>query len=124
METLQNVVSKYKQNVSKKIEYDYIDRNYGVKSCLDSIYESFNFKKLQIIFLTNLCYLNTNQDQMNKILVGDYKNLFKRKAYTLDIDDIELDEPTIVNNNVVNNITNIITNNSALEEETWDQTDW
>lgn len=122
METLQDVVSNLKISICNKIEQDYISQNYGVKSCLDSMYENFNFKKLELIFLNNLCYLNPNSDQLNKILVGNYKNLFKRKLCALDVEDIELEEPTvIVNNTTVNNVTNI---SNPIEEDTWDQTDW
>lgn len=122
METLQDVVSNLKIAICNKIEYDYIDQNYGVKSCLDSIYENFNFKKLELIFLNNLCYLAPNEDQLNKILIGNYKNLFKRKLCALDVENIELEEPVIINNNTtVNNVTNIT---NPLEEDTWDQTDW
>ena len=123
METLQNVVNNLKIVISNKIEYDYINQNYGIKSCLDSIYENFNFKKLELIFLNNLCYLSLNQEQLNKILVGNYKNLFKKSTCILNADDVELEKPVIVNNITTNNTINNITN-SITEEDTWDQTDW
>lgn len=115
METLQTVVSKLKVDFSKKIESDIISNNYGIKFCVDPAFISFNFKKLEIIFLSNLCYLNLNENQMNKILIQNYKDLIKKKSYCLDVDDIELEQPVIVNN--------YITNNNYLDDY-WDQTDF
>ena len=52
---------------------------------------------------------------MNKILIQNYKDLIKKKSYCLDVDDIELEQPVIVNN--------YITNNNYLDDY-WDQTDF
>lgn len=110
METLQAVVNRLKVDFSKKIEADIIFDNYGIKSCVQDGFKGFNFKKLEIIFLSNLCYLNLKENQIKKILVGNYKDLLKKKVCPLDADDIELEQPVIVNN--------------YFEGNNWDKTDW
>ena len=121
METLQTVVNKLKVDFTEKIENDIIVDNYGIKSCVSDGFKSFNFKKLEIIFLSNLCYLNLKQNQINKILVGNYKNLLKKKVDSIEFENIELEEPVIVNN--ITNITNNSTINNNLDDY-WDQTDF
>jgi len=115
METLQTVVNKLKVDFAKKAETNLIVNNYGIKFCVDSPFVSFNSKKLELIFLSNLCYLSLKENQLNRILVQNYKDLFKKKAYCLNVDDIELEDPVIVNN--------YITNNYQVDDY-WDQTDF
>ena len=81
-------------------------------------------QKLEIIFLSNIDYLELKQNQLNRVLSRNYKNLFKKKLYSIDSEDVELEEPVIVNNTkVTQNITNVNTTN-VTEENTWDQIEW
>lgn len=68
METLQSAVNKLKIDFCKKIETDLIKTNYGIKSCAESVFNSFNSKKLEIIFLTNICYLNLSKSKISKLI--------------------------------------------------------
>ena len=64
MEALKTIVNRLKTDFAEKIEFDLIDTNYGIKSCLNSIFDKFNYKKLEILFLSNLDYLDLNQNQL------------------------------------------------------------
>lgn len=124
METLKDVVSELKSNISKKLEIDLYNENYGIKSCFKNNFNKYSIEKLEIIFLSNIDFLELKQNQLNRILSRNYKNLFKRKLYTIDSEEVELEEPVIVNNTkVTQNITNVNTTN-VTEENTWDQIEW
>lgn len=124
METLKDVVSELKSNIAKKLEIDLYNENYGIKSCFKNNFNKYNIEKLEIIFLSNIDFLELKQNQLNRILSRNYKNLFKKKLYTIDSENVELEEPVIINNTkVTQNITNVNTTN-VTEENTWDQIEW
>ena len=106
MEILQAVVNKLKCKFTDFIEQEYIVKNYGIKSCIDNTIKSFNSNKLEIIFLSNIGYVCINENQLRKIKSGNYKNLFKRKAFSGKLEDVFLEDPVIINNiTIVNNVT-------------------
>ncbi len=119
METLQTVVSNLKAESAKKFEIKFIEKNYGLKSCSKFNFNTFNSNKLEIIFLSNIEYLCLNEQQLQKVLNRRYKNLIRRKSISIDITNIEIEAPVIVNN--VTNVTNITNNNL---DDYWDQTDF
>lgn len=124
METLKDVVSELKVNIAKKLEIDLYNENYGLVSCFKNNFNKYTVEKLEIIFLSNIDFLELKQNQLNRVLSRNYKNLFKKKLYTLNSEDIELEEPVIVNNTkVTQNVTNVNTTN-VTEENTWDQIEW
>jgi len=124
METLQDVVNKLKINFAKKLEIDLLNENYGLKSCLKDPFNEFGSDKVEIIFLSNLCYLTLRENQMKKIIKRNYKNLLEKRSNRLNIDNVELVEPAVVNTTVVKNVQTIINNKTTVEENLWDQTDW
>jgi hypothetical protein len=124
METLKDVVSELKVNIAKKLEIDLYNENYGLISCYKNNFNKYNIEKLEIIFLSNIDFLELKQNQINRVLSRNYKGLFKKKLYCIDSEDIELEEPVIVNNTkVTQNVTNVNTTN-VTEENTWDQIEW
>lgn len=68
MEILQTAVSKLKIDFCRKLEIDLIKNNYGIKSCAESVFNSFNSKKLEIIFLSNIDYLHLTCGQIGKLI--------------------------------------------------------
>lgn len=105
MGILQTAVNKIKCEFTDFIEQDYISQNYGIKSCHRNGIRSFETIKLEAIFLSNLCYIPLKENQLRKIKAGNYKNLFRRKAFSGKLENIHLEDPVIVNNiTVVNNI--------------------
>jgi len=113
MERLENVVSNLKCESANYIIDKYTSINYGIKTCNDNLFKTFENIQLEILFLSNLDYLDLTSSQLDKILIGNYTNLISIKKKLIRTSDIELEEPVIVNN--VFNVTN---------ENDWDQTDW
>lgn len=118
MEILQVVANKLKCRFSDLVQDMYIKDNYGIKSCKDNTIQSFDSVKLELIFISNLKYVCLNARQLQKVKAQNYKNLFTRKAYSTKLEDVVLEEPTIINNTYITNVTNVTT------DDTWDQTDW
>lgn len=120
MEILKVAANKLKCDFSNLVKDDYIIENYGIKSCKNFVIKSFNSTKLELIFISNLAYVCLNDNQLQKIKAGNYKDLFTRKPFTINLGDVILEEPVIINNTYITNVTNI--NNG--EQDMWDQTDW
>ncbi len=111
MEILQVVANKLKSDFSKKIKDNLTDQNYGLKSCTGKSTKDFNNIKLELIFITNLCYIPLNDSHLRKIKSGNYTNLFARKAYSGALADIVLGDTVIVNNTTIINNTIIESDN-------------
>ena len=88
---------------------------------LQNVVNKFISNKLEIIFLSNLNYLCLIQSEMDTILTGNYKDLFKTDCSLSNVDDIKLEKPVVVNNTTV--VNNYVTNN-VVQEDYWDQTDF
>lgn len=114
MEILQAAASKLKTRFAEIIEQDYISQNYGIKSCLGKNIKSFNSLKLELLFVDNLRYVCLNEKQLQKVKTGNYKNLFKRKAYSGKLQDIDLQDPVVVINNI-----NIVNNVATTGNDEW-----
>lgn len=120
MEILQTVANKLKCVLSNTMKDQQIIDNYGIKLCKSNPIKSFNTNKLELIFVSNLGYICLSDRQLQKIKSQNYKNLFTRKAYSNKLGDVVLEEPIIINNTYITNVTNV-TNGG---EDVWDQTDW
>lgn len=120
MVTLQDVVNKLKINSANTVELKLINTNYGIVSCNAESFKTFNSNKLEIIFLSNINYMCLLPSEMNTVLTGNYKDLFKIDCLS-SIDDIKLEKPIVVNNTTV--VNNYVTNN-VVQEDYWDQTDF
>lgn len=110
MGILQTAASKVKCEFAEFIEQDYISQNYGIKSCHRSGIRTFANIKLEKIFLDNLNYLCLKENQLKKIKAGNYKNLFRRKAFSGKLENIYLDDPVIIQNNIT--INNVVSNDN------------
>lgn len=115
MEILQVAVNNLRSKFSNLVSEEYINKNYGLKPCNDIVIKSFNSIKLELIFVSNLEYVCLNQNQLAKVKAGNYKNLFKRKSYSGKMDNVELEDPVIINNITV--VNNTITSSPSTNDE-------